>query len=90
MIKAKRVLEVVDFLKPDETWSAMATEGMRITVFGQIDKIFKVEMSKPIPGIGMTRKFDLVELDSISFANAEEVLAFGLVEMAGRLGAYED
>ena len=89
MIRAKRVLEVVDFLKPDEMWTTMAKEGVRITVFGAIDDVFKVEMSMPALSLGMTKQISISMLHAFK-DGPESALAFDLVTMASRLGAYSE
>lgn len=84
MITAARVLEVIDFLKPFELWSVMSDEGLRVTVFGVENNILKLEVTNGIQTYGQKVTMELLE------GKEKDMLAFVLVQMAAKLGAYED
>lgn len=86
MIQAQRVMDVIRFLKPGESWTTYSG-GIALTVFGAENDVVTMEMARPPKFI--RRKVSLTNLE-LWWADRKDLLAFELVTMASRLGEYND
>ena len=91
MIQAKRVLDVMTFLKPGEQWEVMDYgHSLRITVFGAENDISKLEMSHLVSSEkGRYLRHAFLRYNLLTQENPVESMAFELVSMASELGVYK-
>jgi len=88
MIKAKRVLDAIRFLELGERWSVMARDKLRLTVYGVENDIVYLEMHTTDKDWSIRLAMSLTELETRK--NTTDTLAFEMVEMASKLGVYND